>query len=88
MEKIHFAKSRFCKVGLLCDGEDSTSSGVNLPQNGNDTESDNERGTEKVCDKVLYIWGYSNPTLRRKTSMASVHRRKMKTANSDFYVFF
>uniref|UniRef100_A0A674MTW5 HTH CENPB-type domain-containing protein n=1 Tax=Takifugu rubripes TaxID=31033 RepID=A0A674MTW5_TAKRU len=39
----------FRKAVLLRDGEDSTSSGVNLPQDESDTDSDNERETERVC---------------------------------------
>lgn len=39
----------FRKAGLLRDGEDSTSSGVNLPQDESDTDSDNERETARVC---------------------------------------
>ena len=39
----------FRKAGLLRDGEDSTSSGVNLPQDKSDTDRNNERETERVC---------------------------------------
>ena len=43
----------FRKAGLLRDEEDSTSSGVNLPQDESETDSDNERETERACGEVF-----------------------------------
>lgn len=43
----------FQKAGLLHDEEDSASSRANLPRDESDTDSDNERETEEVCDEVI-----------------------------------